>query len=108
MNPKISVVVPVLNGERYLAETLDSILRQSYPEWECIIIDGGSSDRSLTIGEGFRCNDSRFHLKSDCDRGIYDAVFKGFESSTGRILTWINADDFFMPGAFAAAAREMD
>lgn len=102
------MVVPVRNGEPYLAETLSSIARQSYGDWECWIMDGGSSDATVAIARRFQQVNRRFHVETGHDRGMYDALFKGLARCSGTLLTWINADDLFMPGAFAAAAREMN
>jgi glycosyltransferase involved in cell wall biosynthesis len=102
---KVSVITPVLNGERYIRDTLSSVRAQSYRNWEYIIVDGGSTDATRAICEEVMGNDPRCKIISGPDGGIYDAIFKGFEASTGEILTWINADDFFMPWAFAAATR---
>lgn len=95
--PKITLVTPVLNSSKYIAETLYSVLTQEYPALEYIIVDGGSTDGTLDIIKDFQ---SRLDLKqkiklvlSEPDLGMYDAIAKGFENATGEIFCYINADD---------------
>jgi len=100
--PKISVVTPSYNQGRYIAETIESVLQQGYPNVEHIIIDGGSSDETMQVVERYRSQLS--HVISEPDRGQSDALNKGFRLATGDILCWLNSDDQFAPGALAAVA----
>lgn len=91
------------NGDAFLKECLDSVFNQGYNNLEVIMIDGGSSDRSLEILDAFA---PRFHyFISEPDSGQYHAVQKGFEQSTGNIMAWINSDDKYLPGAFKTVAQ---
>jgi glycosyltransferase involved in cell wall biosynthesis len=101
--PKISIVTPVFNGEKYIQEMIESILNQNYPNLEFIIIDGGSSDGTLSVINKYR--DRIDILISEKDLGIYDALNKGFKFSTGEIMTWINADDKFHQNSLFIAAE---
>jgi O-antigen biosynthesis protein len=95
--PSITIVTPVYNGEETLRETIESVLSQNYPKLEYIIVDGGSTDSTLSI-----INEYRQHLAmviSEPDRGMYDAIAKGFAIATGTVLAYLNADDLFEPGA---------
>jgi glycosyltransferase involved in cell wall biosynthesis len=92
--PKISIVTPNLNGVRYLERTIQSIVNQNYPNLEYIVIDGGSSDGSVEIIEKYA--DKISYWESSKDNGLYHAIQKGFEKSTGDILGWINSDDIHM------------
>ncbi|RME57159.1 glycosyltransferase, partial [Candidatus Parcubacteria bacterium] len=94
---RFTVVTPVLNGEKYLAETIESVIGQSYPHWRYFIMDGGSTDKSLEIAYRYAESDERITVVSGKDKGMYDAVFKGFEMDDGEICCWINADDKFFP-----------
>ncbi|RFC36368.1 MAG: Glycosyltransferase involved in cell wall bisynthesis [Candidatus Nitrotoga sp. LAW] len=100
--PKISVITPSFNQGRYIAETIESVLQQDYPNVEHIIIDGGSNDDTMQVVERYRSQLS--HVVSEPDRGQSDALNKGFRLATGDILCWLNSDDQFAPGALAAVA----
>lgn len=100
--PKISVVTPSFNQGRYIAETIESVLLQGYPNVEHIIIDGGSSDDTMQVVERYRSQLS--HVISEPDKGQSDALNKGFRLAAGDILCWLNSDDQFAPGALAAVA----
>ncbi len=93
--PKITVVTPSFNQGEYLEETINSVLQQHYPNLEYIIIDGGSTDNSVEIIKKYEKHLAYWH--SEPDNGQYDALNKGFEKSTGEILTWINSDDLLTP-----------
>lgn len=100
--PKISIVTPVFNQVEYLEKTIISILNQNYPNLEYIIIDGGSTDGTVDIIKKYES-----HLAywiSEPDNGMYDAIQKGFDHSTGEIMGWLNADDLYVPKALFAVA----
>jgi glycosyltransferase involved in cell wall biosynthesis len=94
--PKISVITPVFNRKEYLEETILSVISQGYPNLEYIIIDGGSTDGSLEIIKKYEKSISC--LVSEPDNGMYDAIQKGFDRSTGEIMAWLNSDDIYKPG----------
>ena len=104
--PKISIVIPSYNKADYIDKTLKSIAEQNYPNLEVIIQDPGSTDGSLKIIEGFVKNHPKiFKLYKEKDKGQLDAINKGLIKATGDILTYINADDIYEPGAFKAVAE---
>ena len=96
--PKISIVTPSLNQAEYLEETIRSVLLQNYPNLEYIIIDGGSTDGSVEIIKKYE--PWLTYWVSEVDRGQSHAINKGFQYSTGEILTWINSDDYYALGTF--------
>jgi glycosyltransferase involved in cell wall biosynthesis len=93
--PKVSLVTPIFNGAKYLPEVLASIRAQNYPGLEYIVCDGGSTDGTIAILEANR--DLISHLLIGKDRGMYDAINKGFKIAQGEVLGWINSDDVLMP-----------
>ena len=95
---KISIVVPCYNMEAYIEETLLSIINQKYYNLELIVVDGGSTDNTLSIiakYEQFICL-----LISEKDDGQYYAINKGLSLATGDVLAWLNADDVYFPWTF--------
>ena len=96
--PKISVVTPSFNQGRYLEETIRSVLLQDYPNFEYIVIDGGSNDNSLDIIKKYQPWIT--YWVSEKDYGQAHAINKGLEKSTGEIFNWINSDDILLKDAF--------
>ena len=101
--PKISIVTPNYNNAKFLEQTIVSVLSQHYPNLEYIIIDGGSTDGSVDIIKKYE-HQLAFWL-SEPDNGVYDAVKKGFEHSTGDIMAWIGSDDIYHCGALFVVAE---
>jgi glycosyltransferase involved in cell wall biosynthesis len=104
--PRISVVTPSFNQGKYIAETIESVIKQGYPDVEHIIIDGGSSDETLEVLERYKPHLS--YVLSEKDRGQSDALNKGFARATGDILCWLNSDDQFAPDALFQVAMAFD
>jgi glycosyltransferase involved in cell wall biosynthesis len=101
--PRISVVTPSYNQGAYLEETILSVISQGYPDLEYIIIDGGSTDNSVEIIRKYEKHLA--YWVSESDKGMYDAIQKGFERSTGEIMCWINSDDRYHPKSFFVLAE---
>jgi FkbM family methyltransferase len=91
--PKISIITPNYNGVTFLEETIVSIVSQNYPNLEYIIIDGGSTDGSIEIIKKYEKYLS--YWISEPDNGMYEAIQKGFDKSTGEIMSWLNSDDMY-------------
>lgn len=101
----VSIVTPTMNMDRWLPQTIDSIVRNLRPGDEYFVIDGGSTDKSAAIIRSYEK-----HLAgwvSEPDKGYADALAKGFARATGDILCWINAGDLLLPGALDAAREAM-
>lgn len=102
-HPKISVIIPSFNQGRFLEQTIQSVLKQNYPNLELMILDGGSSDQSVNIIRKYEP-----HLafwRSSKDEGHYAAIQEGFARSSGEIQTWINSDDLLAENSLQTAAR---
>lgn len=97
--PKISIVTPSLNQGRFLRDCIHSVLNQNYPNLEYIIIDGGSKDETLEIIKQYEKHLT--YWVSEPDAGQSDAINKGLKRATGELVAWLNADDFYLEGAFA-------
>ena len=95
--PLVSIVTVVFNGEKYLEETIRSVINQSYDNVEYIIIDGGSTDSTLDIIK--RYEEQIDYWVSEKDAGIYDAMNKGLQLVAGKYVGILNADDFYEPFA---------
>jgi len=97
----LSVVVPCWNRAEYLRPTIDSILGQDYPHIECIVVDAGSEDGTVEILESYG---DRIRWVSEPDEGHANAINKGWHTSRGEVLAWLNADDIWdTPGAAGKA-----
>ena len=93
---KISIITATYNSERTLRDTLDSILAQTYPDIECIIVDGASKDGTMDIVREYEPRfQGRMRWVSEPDKGIYDAMNKGIRMASGDVVGVLNSDDFY-------------
>lgn len=99
---RFSVVVPTLNQGETIEDTLLSLLHQHPEQLEIIVVDGGSTDRTLAVLERYRSSISR--LISEPDGGQSDAINKGFRAASGDIFFWLNSDDYLLPHALQRVA----
>jgi glycosyltransferase involved in cell wall biosynthesis len=93
MNPIVSIIIPCFNSEAFLRETLDSVLNQSFEDWECLIINNGSTDRTVEIGEEFSSIDKRFKVISKVHGGISSGRNLGINSARGLFIQLLDSDD---------------
>ena len=94
MIPKISIIIPVYNAEQYLHECLDSILTQSFTEFEVILVNDGSEDNSGTICQEYVNRDSRFHYIFQSNKGVCTARNVGLDSAVSNSIVFMDADDW--------------
>jgi glycosyltransferase involved in cell wall biosynthesis len=93
-NPLVSIVAPIYNAASFVESSIQSVLGQTYPNIEYIIVDGGSTDGTVEIAKRYT---NRLTLLSEKDKGQSDAINKGWRLAKGEILTWLNADDLYYP-----------
>ena len=104
-----SVIIPAYNAQAYLRECLESVLAQSFSDWEAIIVNDGSTDSTREIAAGFTVRDSRFRLVSTPNGGLSSARNTGIAEARGQWFTYLDSDDILYPDALArlmAAATE--
>ena len=91
--PKVSIVVPCFNQAQYLPEALDSVLLQTYPEWECIIVNDGSPDNTEEVASEWCKKDSRIKYLKKGNGGLSSARNRGIRESSGELILPLDADD---------------
>lgn len=98
--PVISIILPVYNGERFLACSIESCIDQTFKNWELLIIDDCSCDRSAEIAQKYERRDERIHYyKNDLNRRLPRTLNRGFSLAKGKYLTWTSDDNYYRPQA---------
>ena len=95
--PLISVIIPTYNAESFLDETLESVLSQTYENWECIIVNDGSTDNTESVAKKWCEKDSRFRLTIKENRGLSSARNWGIKESKAEYIAFLDADDILTP-----------
>lgn len=95
--PRFSIVVPAYEAQPTLAETLDAILAQTFDDWECIVVDDGSTDDTLRIASAYARKDSRVRVVHQDNRGTAGAYNTGVTSAVGDFVVICSADDILLP-----------
>ena len=103
--PLVSIVTPCWNAERFIEETVRSVLCQDYPAIEYVVMDGGSTDRTLEIVARYA---DRLRYISGPDGGQSAAINRGFDLTRGEIFAFLNADDIYLPGAVSSAVAAFE
>ncbi|MBN4071811.1 glycosyltransferase [bacterium AH-315-F18] len=103
--PRLSVVTPTFNGAEFIEDAIHSVLDQKYSDLEYIIVDGGNDTETPDIVRRFG---DRVKYIREPDGGQSDAINKGFAAATGDVLAWMNADDYYVPGAVAKAMARFE
>lgn len=101
----VSVIVPVYNTESFLPKAIESVLMQSYTDWELILVDDGSTDGSLAICRSYAKRDARIKVLSQDNQGVSVARNRGLDHARGTYVTFMDSDDELDADAFDACAK---
>lgn len=91
---KLSIIIPTFNSASVLPKALDSIVGQTFTDWEVLVMDGASTDDTVKIAQSY--NDHRIRIYSEPDKGIYDAMNKGIKKAKGEWLYFLGSDDYLL------------
>lgn len=105
-NPKISVIIPAYNHEKYIREAIYSVLRQTVTDFELIIINDGSTDGTEAVIQGIE--DPRIRYFSQENQGAHNTINRGIELARGEFVSILNSDDAYAPERFAAIFDEFE
>ncbi|MGA9595954.1 MAG: glycosyltransferase family 2 protein, partial [Acidimicrobiia bacterium] len=109
VGPAVSVIVPCYNDEGYVRDALESIRRQSVSDWECIVVDDGSTDRSVSQIQEAILGDTRFRLERHLkNRGVSAARNTGLDLASGRYVVFHDSDDLMMARSLEDRLRAID
>ena len=103
----ISIIVPVYNAEKYLAECIESVLHQTYLNWELILVDDGSTDSSLNICKAYEARNSQIRVFHKQNGGVSSARNAGIENANGDFITFVDADDTITEDCLAVLFSEL-
>ena len=107
-NKMVSIILPVFNAERFLSQCLDSILRQTYQDWELIAVDDGSKDGSMEILKSYEKRDHRIHIISKENEGVSIARNIALKHAHGDYIYFVDSDDIVMPEALMILVKAME
>lgn len=106
-NPLISIIIPVYNSERFLHRCLNSVVNQTYKDFEVILVDDGSHDESGVICDEYAAKDNRFRIFHNPNGGPSKARNFGLEHSAGNYLLFIDSDDWLEEDALATYSKAL-
>jgi len=106
--PRVSIVIPVYNREKYLGIAVDSVLRQTYTDWELIISDDGSTDATLDLARNFALYDHRIRVLTAEHKGAVHALIAGFGAARGEYIGQLDSDDVLEPEAIRLTVEALD
>lgn len=92
-NIQVSIIIATYNSSKTLQRALDSVVNMTFQNWECVIVDGASTDSTIAIAESYEKKDHRFRHISESDNGIYDAYNKGWKMARGEWVHYLGSDD---------------
>ena len=105
--PKLSVIMPIFNAEQFLADTIDSILKQDFEDFELLLIDDGSKDNSKKICEEYEKKDKRVKVLKKQNEGVSKTRNLGIEKAEGEFLYFVDADDYVKDNMFSVLMKNI-
>lgn len=106
MNPKVTVIIPVYNMEKYITECLESVVKQTLQDIEIIVIDDGSTDQTGKIVDRYALQYSKVKVYHQENKGLYKTREIALERAHGEYIGWVDADDFVASDMFEILYRE--
>ena len=106
--PRVSIVIAVYNREKYLGIAVDSVLRQTYQDWELIISDDGSIDGTLDMAHNFALYDDRIRVLTAEHKGAVHSLIAGFDAARGEFVGQLDSDDLLEPPALELTVKALD
>ena len=107
MSETVSIIMPAYNAEQYIEESLDSIVIQDYTDWELIVVDDGSTDKTGIISDSYSRRDGRIHVIHKKNGGVCSARNAGLAATTGKYITFVDADDVIPPCSVSVRVQLM-
>lgn len=95
--PLVSIIIPAYNAGKYIARTIEGVMHQTIADWELIIVDDGSKDDTPCICDAFAAKDTRIQVVHKSNGGVSAARNTGLDKAQGRYITFLDADDYFVP-----------
>ena len=109
MNPKVSIILPTYNGKKYIRESIDSILKQSFTDWELIVVDDCSTDGTAEILKEYVSEDKRISVvHNEINQKLPRSLNIGFSRARGKYLTWTSDDNRYLPDALKVMVEYLD
>ena len=105
---RVSVIVPAYNYERFIADALESLRAQTFTDWECVIVDDGSTDDTAAVAERFASLDSRIRVLRQSNRGVSAARNTALRSTSAELVQFLDADDRLEPWKLEEQVRFLD
>lgn len=107
--PKVSIVLPTYNGEKYIRESIESIIAQTFQDWELIIVNDCSTDGTASIIQEYREKDSRIKIVNNIqNQKLPRSLNIGFREAVGKYLTWTSDDNYYLPNAIEKMTEYLD
>ena len=107
--PKVSIVLPTYNGQDFISESIESIIRQTYTDWELIIVNDCSTDDTQQIIDKYILMDKRIRTIKNCvNKKLPESLNIGFRNANGELLTWTSDDNIYLPDALSEMVKFLD